>query len=42
MKIILNSIDYDGRNYSLDFDPNEEINISVQKELLQMRKSKDY
>ena len=42
LKIILNSIDYDGRNYSLDFDPNEEINISVQKELLQMRKSKDY
>ncbi len=42
MKIILNSVDYDGRNYSLDFVPNEEINISVQKELLQMRKSKDY
>jgi polyphosphate kinase 2 len=42
MKIILNSVDYDGRNYSLDFDPNEQINISVQKELLQMRKSKDY
>jgi polyphosphate kinase len=42
MKIILNSVDYDGRNYSLDFDPNEAINISVQKELLQMRKSKDY
>ena len=42
LKIILNSIDYDGRNYSLDFDANEEINISVQKELLQMRKSKDY
>jgi hypothetical protein len=37
----LNSVDYDGRNYSLDFDANEEINISVQKELLQMRKSKD-
>jgi polyphosphate kinase len=42
MKIILNSVDYDGRNYSLDFDPNETVNISVQKELLQMRKSKDY
>lgn len=42
LKIILNSVDYDGRNYSLDFDANEEINISVQKELLQMRKSKDY
>lgn len=42
LKIILNSVDYDGRNYSLDFDANEEINISVQRELLQMRKSKDY
>ena len=42
LKIILNSIDYDVRNYSLDFEPNEEINISVQKELLQMRKTKDY
>jgi polyphosphate kinase 2 len=42
MKIILNSVDYDGRNYSLNFDANEEVNISVQKELLQMRKSKDY
>ena len=42
MKIILNSVDYDGRNYSLDFEANEEINISVQKELLQMRKTKDY
>lgn len=42
MKIILNSVDYDGRNYSLDFEANEEINISVQKELLQMRKSKNY
>ena len=42
LKIILNSFDYDGRNYSLDFEANEEINISVQKELLQMRKTKDY
>ena len=42
LKIILNSVDYDGRNYSLDFEANEEINISVQKELLQMRKTKDY
>lgn len=42
MKVILNSVDYDGRNYSLDFDPDEEINISVQRELLQMRKSKNY
>lgn len=42
MKVILNSVDYDGRNYSLDFEPNEDINISVQKELLQMRKSENY
>ena len=42
MKIILNSVDYDGRNYSLDFQANEQINISVQKELLQMRKSNNY
>ena len=42
MKIILNYVDYDGRNYSLDYEPNEEVNISVQKELLQMRKSKNY
>ncbi|RBQ29462.1 polyphosphate kinase 2 [Aliarcobacter vitoriensis] len=42
MKIILNSVDYDGRNYSLNFEANENINISVQKELLQMRKTKDY
>ena len=42
MKIILNSVDYDGRNYSLDFEANEDVNISVQKELLQMRKTKDY
>ncbi|MDN5101609.1 polyphosphate kinase 2 [Aliarcobacter butzleri] len=42
MKIILNSVDYDGRNYSLNFEANEDINISVQKELLQMRKTKDY
>ena len=42
MKIILNSVDYDGRNYSLSFEANEDINISVQRELLQMRKTKDY
>ena len=42
MKIILNSVDYDRRNYSLDYEPNEAVNISVQKELLQMRKSKNY
>ena len=42
MKIILNSVDYDGRNYSLNFEANEDVNISVQRELLQMRKTKDY
>lgn len=42
MKIILNSVDYEGRNYSLDFQPREDINISVQRELLQMRKSQNY
>ena len=42
MKIILNSVDYDGRNYSLDYEPDEAVNISVQRELLQMRKSKNY
>ncbi|AXH10395.1 polyphosphate kinase 2 [Malaciobacter halophilus] len=42
VKIILNSVDYDGRNYALDFQPNEKINISVQKELMQMRKSQNY
>ncbi len=42
MKIILNSVDYDGRNYALDFEANEKINISVQKELMQMRKSQNY
>ncbi|RXJ77018.1 polyphosphate kinase 2 [Arcobacter sp. F155] len=42
MKIILNSVDYDGRNYALNFDADENINISVQKELMQMRKTADY
>ncbi|RXJ54546.1 polyphosphate kinase 2 [Candidatus Marinarcus aquaticus] len=42
MKTILNSVDYEGRNYSLDFQPREDINISVQRELLQMRKSQNY
>ena len=42
MKIILNSVDYDGRNYAINFEPNEKVNISVQKELMQMRKSADY
>ncbi|RXJ69643.1 polyphosphate kinase 2 [Halarcobacter ebronensis] len=42
MKIILNSVDYDGRNYALNFEADENINISVQKELMQMRKSQNY
>jgi polyphosphate kinase 2 len=42
VKIILNSIDYSNRNYSLDFTPDANINISVQKELSRMRKKKDY
>ena len=42
IKIVLNSVDYDDRNYSLDFTPDDEINISVQKELSRMRKKKDY
>jgi polyphosphate kinase 2 len=42
LKIILNSVDYDNRNYSLNFEPNDKINISVQKELSLMRKNKNY
>ena len=42
IKIVLNSIDYEDRNYSLDFEPDNRINISVQKELARMRKKKDY
>jgi len=42
VKIILNSIDYDNRNYALNFKANDTINISVQKELARMRKKKDY
>ncbi|MDY0327417.1 MAG: polyphosphate kinase 2 [Arcobacteraceae bacterium] len=42
VKIILNSVDYPNKNYSLDFSPNEDFNISVQKELARMRKQKDY
>jgi len=42
IKIILNSVDYEDRNYSLDFTPAENINISVQKELSRMRKKRDY
>jgi len=42
IKVVLNSIDYDDRNYALDFEPDDKINISVQKELARMRKKKDY
>jgi polyphosphate kinase 2 len=42
VKIILNAIKYDNRNYSLDFSPNSGVNISVQKELARMRKKNDY
>jgi len=42
VKIILNSIDYDKRNYAIDFEPDDKINISVQRELSRMRKKKDY
>lgn len=42
IKVVLNSVDYFDRNYSLDFEPDEDINISVQKELSRMRKKKDY
>ncbi len=42
VKIILNSIDYDKRNYALNFEADEEFNISVAKELSRMRKNNDY
>jgi len=42
VKVILNSIDYEDKNHALDYAPNEEYNISVQKELSRMRKKKDY
>ncbi|MCI0501185.1 MAG: polyphosphate kinase 2 [Epsilonproteobacteria bacterium] len=42
VKIILNSIDYDKKNYALNFDTDEEFNISVAKELARMRKNSDY
>ncbi len=42
VKIILNSIDYDKRNYALNFEPDEAFNISVSKELARMRKNNDY
>ena len=42
IKIVLNSVDYDDRNHSLNFEPDDRINISVQKELTRMRKKRDY
>jgi len=42
VKVILNSIDYEDKNHALDFLPDENFNISVQKELSRMRKKKDY
>ena len=42
VKIILNSVDYEERNLNLSFVPNDKINISVQKELAQMRKNNEY
>jgi len=42
VKIILNSIDYDKRNYALNFEEDEKFNISVAKELARMRKDSDY
>ena len=42
IKIVLNSVDYEDRNYALNFEPAENINISVQKELTRMRKKRDY
>ncbi len=42
MKTILNSVDYEGRNTALNFETRDDVSISVQKELLQMRKSQNY
>jgi len=42
IKVVLNSVDYDERNYSLNFNADDTINISVQKELARMRKKRDY
>ena len=42
VKIILNSIEYSNKNYSLNFEADEKYNISVSKELSRMRKKKDY
>lgn len=42
IKTILNSVNYDGRSPTLNYAPDESINIPVQKELERMRKKKDY
>ncbi len=42
VKIILNSVDYDDRNYALNFAADDKINISIQNELSRMRKKNDY
>ncbi len=42
IKIILNSVDYDDKNNSLNFTADDSVNISVQKELTRMRKKQDY
>jgi polyphosphate kinase 2 len=42
IKVILNSVEYENKNYSLDYEPDYNYNISVQKELRSMRKDKDY
>ncbi len=42
VKIILNSVDYANRNYSINFEADDKVNISVSKELARMRKKKDY
>ena len=38
IKIVLNSVNYEDRNYSLNLEAADNINISVQKELARMRK----
>ena len=42
IKVILNSIDYEGRNKKLDYEYDDEIYISVQRELALMRRNKNY
>ena len=42
IKIVLNSVDYDERKYSLDFNADDNIYISVQNELSSMSNKRDY